>query len=205
MSIHLEYIDQMLSGRKRYELRRVRSSFGPGTRLWMCATSPTTAVIGWLRMGSGHVVALDSPVNGISDLWHDTGDCNIFVPFSVVTSKPTCNYLGQIWGNSRNSLAHYNAFTRALRRNGPNVTTIATAGDGVYMLPTSHDGLPDIAWNRSCAGCDVNGAFLPIGAPITRTTDEPNPYIWQLRFFSSHKWVLQAPSVVQYVASLATQ
>jgi predicted transcriptional regulator len=51
MSLHEEWASSILEGRKRVELRRRRPHFPPGTIVWMYATAPRKAVIGWFEVG----------------------------------------------------------------------------------------------------------------------------------------------------------
>jgi predicted transcriptional regulator len=57
MSIHREYIDSILAGTKKWEFRR-RTALNAGDRVWMYATAPTGAVLGWFVIGG--VVALNA-------------------------------------------------------------------------------------------------------------------------------------------------
>lgn len=55
MSIHPKYAEAILLGRKRYELRRARPQFPAGTIVWLYATKPRGAIVGWFE--SGQVVS----------------------------------------------------------------------------------------------------------------------------------------------------
>jgi predicted transcriptional regulator len=57
MSIHREYVDAILAGTKTWEFRR-RTALKAGDRVWMYATVPTGAVLGWFVIGE--VVALNA-------------------------------------------------------------------------------------------------------------------------------------------------
>jgi len=57
MSIHRNYVDEILAGIKRWEFRR-RTALQPGDRVWMYATAPTAAVLGWFEVG--RVLKLDA-------------------------------------------------------------------------------------------------------------------------------------------------
>jgi predicted transcriptional regulator len=56
MSIHREHVDAILAGTKMWEFRR-RTALKAGDRVWMYATVPTGAVLGWFVIGE--VVALN--------------------------------------------------------------------------------------------------------------------------------------------------
>jgi predicted transcriptional regulator len=51
MSIHPKYAEAILQGAKRYELRRTRPQFPPGTIVWLYATKPRGAVVGCFESG----------------------------------------------------------------------------------------------------------------------------------------------------------
>jgi predicted transcriptional regulator len=55
MSIHPEYAEAILLGTKRYELRRMRPQFPPGTIVWLYATKPRGAIVGCFE--SGEIIA----------------------------------------------------------------------------------------------------------------------------------------------------
>jgi predicted transcriptional regulator len=57
MSIHREHVDAILAGTKMWEFRR-RTALKVGDRVWMYATVPTGAVLGWFVIGE--VVALNA-------------------------------------------------------------------------------------------------------------------------------------------------
>jgi predicted transcriptional regulator len=50
LSIRYEYVDYILAGLKGWEFRRT-SAPQPGSRVWMYATAPTAAVLGWFEVG----------------------------------------------------------------------------------------------------------------------------------------------------------
>jgi predicted transcriptional regulator len=52
MSIHPRFAEDILAGKKQYELRRVRPQFPPGTIIWVYATKPMGWVVGWFESGS---------------------------------------------------------------------------------------------------------------------------------------------------------
>jgi predicted transcriptional regulator len=51
MSIHPKYAEAILRGTKRYELRRMRPQFPPGTLVWLYATKPRGAIVGCFESG----------------------------------------------------------------------------------------------------------------------------------------------------------
>jgi predicted transcriptional regulator len=51
MSIHPKYAEAILVGTKRYELRRARPNFLPGTIVWLYATKPRGAIVGCFESG----------------------------------------------------------------------------------------------------------------------------------------------------------
>lgn len=55
MSIHPQYAEAILLGTKRYELRRMRPQFPPGTIVWLYATKPRGAIVGCFE--SGDIIA----------------------------------------------------------------------------------------------------------------------------------------------------
>jgi predicted transcriptional regulator len=55
MSIHPQYAEAILLGTKRYELRRMRPQFPPGTIVWLYATKPRGAIVGCFE--SGEIIA----------------------------------------------------------------------------------------------------------------------------------------------------
>jgi predicted transcriptional regulator len=55
MSIHPQYAEAILLGTKRYELRRMRPQFPPGTIVWLYATKPMGAIVGCFE--SGEIIA----------------------------------------------------------------------------------------------------------------------------------------------------
>lgn len=57
MSIHRVHVDAILEGSKRWEFRR-RTALKPGDRIWMYATAPSAAVLGWFELG--RVLELDA-------------------------------------------------------------------------------------------------------------------------------------------------
>lgn len=52
ISIHPAYADAILAGKKTIELRRRIPELPTGTRLWIYATRPTAAVIGFVTIGN---------------------------------------------------------------------------------------------------------------------------------------------------------
>jgi predicted transcriptional regulator len=62
MSIHPQYAVAIFEGRKRYELRRSRPQFAAGTIVWLYATRPRAAIVGWFEAGD---VISGKPI----DLW----------------------------------------------------------------------------------------------------------------------------------------
>jgi len=74
MSIRLPFASSILTGEKKFEFRRVRPRFDPGSRVWMYATKPTGAVIGVFEAGdivSGQPAWLWSQVEGHAGLSED--------------------------------------------------------------------------------------------------------------------------------------
>lgn len=57
LSIHHDQAELILSKRKRWEFRRRRPAFPPGTVIWLYATKPIGAVVGLFR--SGRVLQVD--------------------------------------------------------------------------------------------------------------------------------------------------
>jgi len=51
MSVHPQYAEAILEGKKRYEIRRARPQFPPGTIVWLYATKPRSAIVGWFESG----------------------------------------------------------------------------------------------------------------------------------------------------------
>ena len=60
MSIHRKHVDAILAGSKCWEFRR-RTALQPGFRVWMYATAPTKAVLGWFEVGRVVPVNAHSP------------------------------------------------------------------------------------------------------------------------------------------------
>jgi len=60
MSIRCEQVDHILAGFKGWEFRR-RTALQPGSRVWMYATAPTAAVLGWFEVGRVVRVSARSP------------------------------------------------------------------------------------------------------------------------------------------------
>jgi predicted transcriptional regulator len=71
MSIHREHVDAILAGSKRWEFRR-RTALRPGSRVWMYATAPTAAVLGWFEVGRVVPVSARSPHRRITAEGHVT-------------------------------------------------------------------------------------------------------------------------------------
>jgi predicted transcriptional regulator len=57
MSVHPRYAEAILEGKKRYEIRRARPQFPPGTIVWLYATKPRSAIVGWFE--SGEVISAE--------------------------------------------------------------------------------------------------------------------------------------------------
>ena len=57
MSIHHNYVEKILAGTKQWEFRR-RTALRAGDRVWMYATAPCAAVLGWFEVG--YVLELDA-------------------------------------------------------------------------------------------------------------------------------------------------
>jgi predicted transcriptional regulator len=57
MSIHRGHVDEIFDGVNRWEFRR-RTALRPGERVWMYATAPSAAVLGWFEVGQ--VLELDA-------------------------------------------------------------------------------------------------------------------------------------------------
>jgi predicted transcriptional regulator len=51
MSIHPQYAEAIVLGHKRYEIRRARPQFPAGTIVWLYATKPRGAIVGWFESG----------------------------------------------------------------------------------------------------------------------------------------------------------
>lgn len=51
MSFHEHWALAILAGTKTVEIRARRPAFPPGTRVWMYATAPRAAVVGWCVVG----------------------------------------------------------------------------------------------------------------------------------------------------------
>jgi len=51
MSIHPRYAEAIVRGTKRYELRRTRPQFPPGSIVWVYATKPRGAIVGYFESG----------------------------------------------------------------------------------------------------------------------------------------------------------
>jgi predicted transcriptional regulator len=62
MSIRPEYAEAILSGKKTFELRRRRPSFGDGSRIVVYSSSPDRRLLGTFEAGAVHQASPD-------DLW----------------------------------------------------------------------------------------------------------------------------------------
>ena len=54
MALHPRYADGILSGAKRYEIRRRRPGFAAGSIVWIYATRPTGMIVGAFESGTVH-------------------------------------------------------------------------------------------------------------------------------------------------------
>lgn len=71
LSIRCEHVDDILAGFKGWEFRR-RAALQPGSRVWMYATAPTAAVLGWFEVGRVVRVSASSPHRQIAAEGHAT-------------------------------------------------------------------------------------------------------------------------------------
>lgn len=67
LSIHPNYADAIFAGRKRFELRRVMPRVVPGATIYVYATAPVSAVVGFFEAGD---VRRDSR----AAIWRDLRD-----------------------------------------------------------------------------------------------------------------------------------
>jgi predicted transcriptional regulator len=66
MSVKERFAEAILGQQKRYELRRVRPRIASGSVVWLYATKPCGAVVGWFE--AGDVISAPPP-----ELWKRVG------------------------------------------------------------------------------------------------------------------------------------
>ncbi|MBY0313268.1 MAG: hypothetical protein K2W85_14460 [Phycisphaerales bacterium] len=71
LSVRPEFAEPLISGEKRFELRRVRPAIGPGDVVWLYSTQPRCALIGGVAVAAVHR-------QRVSTLWRRVrGKCGV--------------------------------------------------------------------------------------------------------------------------------